>query len=980
MASTFSPPLFLLPNNRKVLLPLLLVGTALLLLLNYQNSFYLMDCVALNGMESLKFSGGTAYVLDVLNSWSMRGQIEVARWNTFLDLPFIVIYVLLFSYWMVQVEQFYRKRLHFKTAFIAGGLSWLIFLAGIFDVWENTGILQWLTLHQVETNTLEPFFLWHPKAIAFVAFFKLAIILACTITSLLWFCARYALLFDTLWRCRVSLIICGLIYFVFWKTAQGRDLLISINEQPLHVIFLVIIATILASFCWFIPRYYFKDNLDNLPSEKNISLISPVWSTHYQSEASNPYPVILPRLLGVLSILILYGAIRDVLRTCDCYYIEKGVFIPPLVQLLGIFAFFAILTRWNGRNFLQTLHPKWQHRLLKIALGLVGILLIILGFLQFFEPAAILDKPKGLDILSYGLLLLSTSFFIFVTIRRKLNRLDMTMDLGRYLSDNRVVSWAMFTAIGMCALVLICANVFSVEISRFVGGASMTFIAILSYLSLFSFLSIRRRGTRAHLLTTFFLLAGTAIFVTSSMDNNYHDIDATPLSCKDCRPLSLEDYFQQWVAARQSDILQRDSFPIFIVSSNGGGSRAAYWTALINARLSEATQGRYERHLFALSGASGGSIGSSVFVSMLYNRQQDQQAAGRSLVQQVDTLFKGADFLSPALTYLVGKGTWQCFIPGDLSGLIDRSEQLRLDYQSRLFDYAGVDRSIFDTPFRDLWYNDNYSQINPELPLYFANTTRVEGGRRAIGCPVQIDAAFVDALDVLDLGNGQSLSYGNASFLTNRFPIIDAAGKIGEKGHFVDAGYFDNTGAVTAVEVIDRLQDWTKQQSTSADSSLYNRLRFYLIKIDNDEYTSGIIAMEQLGVDCTHLNEIPELLTPLNAGLGALLTGHVSYADHRIRRSTLNKRYFHFWLPYPVNDKFLSAFCACSSVYPCRENEECLQWNEQFPKPESCFGLPPLGRYLSAHAIERMKLQLDSFEELQNNSFLPVVSLVNQSQ
>src|SRR5258706_6410187 len=52
----------------------------------------------------------------------------------------------------------------------------------------------------------------------------------------------------------------------------------------------------------------------------------------------------------------------------------------------------------------------------------------------------------------------------------------------------------------------------------------------------------------------------------------------------------------------------RPNPPVFIVATEGGGIRAAYWTAAVLGTLHDATDGAFTRHLFAISGVSGGSV------------------------------------------------------------------------------------------------------------------------------------------------------------------------------------------------------------------------------------------------------------------------------------------------------------------------------------------------------------------------------------
>jgi hypothetical protein len=83
---------------------------------------------------------------------------------------------------------------------------------------------------------------------------------------------------------------------------------------------------------------------------------------------------------------------------------------------------------------------------------------------------------------------------------------------------------------------------------------------------------------------------------------------------------------------------------IYLVSAEGGGIRAAYWTALHLAQLDIATEGRFAEEAAVLSGVSGGSLGIATWLAT--RDRTDLDARGRL---ELAARFLGSDFLSPLL-------------------------------------------------------------------------------------------------------------------------------------------------------------------------------------------------------------------------------------------------------------------------------------------------------------------------------------------
>ncbi|MEB3335248.1 MAG: patatin-like phospholipase family protein [Cyanobacteriota bacterium] len=248
-------------------------------------------------------------------------------------------------------------------------------------------------------------------------------------------------------------------------------------------------------------------------------------------------------------------------------------------------------------------------------------------------------------------------------------------------------------------------------------------------------------------------------------------------------------------------------WPIYVVSAQGGGVFAAYHAAKALATLSREVP-EFPRHVFAISGVSGGSVGAALYVNAL-----NPSGDNRDIVRRVDRVFD-ADHLSPVLAALLTGDTTQRLYPWPVSAW-DRSLGLELSFSDTpgLREASGnnLPPISLDTPF----YR---SQLAPEAganprPFLVLNTTEVDSGRRFLLAPFTFtsDATFHEPLRA---DGHQEVRTSTAAIMSARFPFITPYAFFGKtndqsKGSLaqrerrtVDGGYYDNTGAVTGQELV----------------------------------------------------------------------------------------------------------------------------------------------------------------------------------
>ena len=102
--------------------------------------------------------------------------------------------------------------------------------------------------------------------------------------------------------------------------------------------------------------------------------------------------------------------------------------------------------------------------------------------------------------------------------------------------------------------------------------------------------------------------------------------------------------------------------PVIFVATAGGGSRAAYWTAAVLGKLEDDSGGAFSKHLIAISGVSGGSLGAGIFRSLLASKKPigSYQEAGETAA--------AGDFLGPVLAAMATHDVFPPLCPALVTG------------------------------------------------------------------------------------------------------------------------------------------------------------------------------------------------------------------------------------------------------------------------------------------------------------------------
>jgi hypothetical protein len=276
------------------------------------------------------------------------------------------------------------------------------------------------------------------------------------------------------------------------------------------------------------------------------------------------------------------------------------------------------------------------------------------------------------------------------------------------------------------------------------------------------------------------------------------DQQTTPLFVPSGPPemRTLDTALDHW-ASKLAELPGTDK-RVFLVASEGGGIRSAYWTARVLAELHDRGDSlHFDQRTVVLSGVSGGAIGEAVYRACLH-----QDRSGRHVLDCVKTRFAHLDALSPLIGGLMFEDVFARILPLDGMSIC---EQPGCGFLSRALGFEREWMRQFPALAEPI---ARWREGEPELML---NSTEVESGNRVVFSTLRLPPhdtpASVDAVRRL----GGQVSLIAAGHAAARFPFTNPLAELrpgrgvrdaGQLvGHLADGGYHDNSGAESLADV-----------------------------------------------------------------------------------------------------------------------------------------------------------------------------------
>jgi hypothetical protein len=378
-----------------------------------------------------------------------------------------------------------------------------------------------------------------------------------------------------------------------------------------------------------------------------------------------------------------------------------------------------------------------------------------------------------------------------------------------------ISKWTLYGSLLLSLVMLIAIICWPVGIGQFFGAAAIAFLAFGQIVPVGSALVFRSRETGIPIISCLIVYAA---LISPLADNHRVPVVDPGTEFTDPRP-NVDQAVAAWLDANGGAAPTRPpgggdtARPVIFISTAGGGLRAAYWTAVVLGALQEECPG-VERHVFSISGVSGGSVGAAVYATAL---KADLAAKAGELcstlggggirAQMLDTL--SAEFLGPTVAAMLYPDLVQRFVPAPV--LPDRGAALTGAWNASWIETCerteGCDPESGNLDDGFLKIADVPAKGRPWHPILLLNGTHQETGKRLIASNVQVTAdVFLDAFDLHEVV-AHDVSMGTAALNSARFTYVSPAGRLvratdgAGMGHVLDGGYFENYGAVTGAEI-----------------------------------------------------------------------------------------------------------------------------------------------------------------------------------
>jgi hypothetical protein len=398
--------------------------------------------------------------------------------------------------------------------------------------------------------------------------------------------------------------------------------------------------------------------------------------------------------------------------------------------------------------------------------------------------------------------------------------------LGAVLRDPWIL-WPAGIMMTMQAVLLVLSVVRPIQTGQWLGPNAVILLATAGWTCGLGVIGLIGDRMRIAVLTTL-LLVGAAVSYTG---NENHAIRL--LASEPPRLRTLDDAYTAWKQQAGPDA------PMVLVASAGGASRAAYWTATVLGRLADDAPLDFRRHLFSMSGVSGGGLGLSVFAALLAEFPGQTNCGDPAVENHTDGFTPCGqavlrrDFLSPLLMAALYRDGMQRFIPF-VSVFESRATALEQAWEQAWRVYGASAGSTgegrFAAPMGQLAGRAGWQ------PVLMINGTSTRTGRRIITTDLDLeqrrDGDFAAAAGFFGLtadpasGRLRDLRLSTAAHNGARFPFFSPGGLIEARGpgvaaayvldeekegagkfrdRIVDGGYFENFGAASTQDLIDAL-------------------------------------------------------------------------------------------------------------------------------------------------------------------------------
>lgn len=677
---------------------------------------------------------------------------------------------------------------------------------------------------------------------------------------ILWILNFLSHLFKCTWIFFPPIVFLILAFLCFWTLGQGKDLMVAFAENRKARVFFYLAISFWTYTAWYSSRLIAymvarkqgqPMQYKSLPVKGNIE--TPSGNQYFQ--IPERWLTVFPRLIGFCCLLIIELAVLQL-----NVYKAPGISFET-AKLLFIFLFFIYLLFNNKLDNLFTNYKLTTFRIFYALLVLFFVGIITMLFIN----------DKQLMPLLWVLLVLHVTFIFYIHLRRMKDVSEDEAGKGYPVFIRKINCWILtrmhiplnefgyytwFCVTSLLGLIVYFITIISKQFSWTIGPFPFVILAfgVLSILGTIITACSVRANVNFHLII--FLIAVLLPVRETHYVRLFERSKNLPANVFQRRQ-DIREYYTRWMndTARIKAIDSDSVYNVYFVMANGGASRSGYWTAAVLGILDDTTHGDFSKHLFCLSGASGGSIGNATFFSLLHKKQQLRDS--RFLLDTAAKSYLKNDFLTYTLARMLGPDYLKFILHINFFG--DRASAL-----DQILE-AGSEKSNY--PLKPD-FSERVSLLitskgtTSTLPIICINVTRMQDGNPGVVSNIIIDSFhFNDRVDVLNLlQDDKDICLSTASLLGARFPYLSPAGRIDKvypkemtyrkekdsivPNYFVDGGYFDNSGAGVVQEMIRAIQNINKDSAGTAMTRRARKIHFVVLHITNSP--SGESALKKV--------------------------------------------------------------------------------------------------------------------------------------
>lgn len=460
----------------------------------------------------------------------------------------------------------------------------------------------------------------------------------------------------------------------------------------------------------------------------------------------------------------------------------------------------------------------------------------------------------------------------------------------------------------------------------------------------------RRRRFFTHILPALPILLLIWVVFSTNMGNELHTLPPVEKG----EVVSLDSYKEQFIEHMRS-LAPKDS-TMYFISSYGGGLKANAWNLFVLDTLTNFRGKNILNQTVAMSGVSGGCLGQHFYAS-IYKQGLDREGR-RDIIHSISK----ANMLTRDLAWLLGFDLIRELVPYASFNQRDRAGAAMEKYAKLLND-----ERIMSIPYQAYW-----AEIikDRHYPIQIVNAAGTHH-RRGIACSVDIDTfkkVFPNSDNLLDLPDSATLSYADAVSCSHRFPLFSPSAKVQTKGHYLDGGYYENSGMLSLVDLYKYLMQDTTFRAEFNDWKVV----FLQVRNDRSEYLRSKINREDLKI--TETRESGEILAILRT---VSSIKHLPLYIEDNLKCTENIEYRTIDLPYTLDEKTIKKALRVKQ-FDCSSQDELERKIDEVNREikQALINVenykwttiePPLARYLSVPAVNYMETMLKNDSTIFNN-------------